>query len=416
MRETMMSDSKKWMPPLLAAVAAMAALATTPARPTPVLCAGDWKKVANEGPAKRYGTRLAYDSARRRIVLFGGYDVSNLRLGDTWEWDGGVWTQVASDGPHARGSHGMAFDTVSRKVVIFGGAGQPGNPNLDNDDTWEWDGVTWRDVSDVDKRPHARNSMGFAYDILRQKVVLFGGGIVFVGERLGDTWAHDVDWRKRPLAGGPSGRLATGMAFDREHGVVVQYNATEFCTDPGTWTWNGDTWSQSLGAQPSTRHTPGMAYDSARHRAVLYGGNDCTGSGQADTWEWDGTDWQQVATTGPGPRTTGPAIAYDRDIGKVVLFGGIDHDPRKAMQDTWLWSGPTYRCDVAIAGDINCDGIVDVDDGRIIVSGRGKPACAADDTRDLNADGHIDFTDKHLLDAMCTFADCARSDGTVDDE
>jgi hypothetical protein len=52
---------------------------------------------------------------------------------------------------------------------------------------------------------------------------------------------------------------------------------------------------------------------------------------------------------------------------------------------------------------------------RLRCSGRGHPACAPDDTRDLNGDGRIDYDDKHLLDAMCTFEGCARKGGTVDD-
>ena len=36
--------------------------------------------------------------------------------------------------------------------------------------------------------------------------------------------------------------------------------------------------------------------------------------------------------------------------------------------------------------------------------------------RDLNGDGSITFADKHLLDALCTFEGCARSDGSVDDQ
>ena len=196
--------------------------------------------------------------------------------------------------------------------------------------------------------------------------------------------------------------------------LTVQYSATESCTDGGTWTWNGDTWSQASGAQPIVRFGTGLAYDSARHRTVLYGGIDCAGSGPSDTWEWDGTDWQQVASTGPGPRFNGPSLAYDREVGRVVMFGGAVPG-KNAMGDTWTWSGPTYRCEVPIEGDINCDGIVDLDDGRIIVAGRGHPACAADDTRDLNGDGRITYADKHLLDALCTFPGCARKDGTVDD-
>jgi hypothetical protein len=57
---------------------------------------------------------------------------------------------------------------------MFGGMGTPSDPNLDNNDTWEWDGIAWQDVSDTDKQPKARNSMGMAYDIKREKVVLHG--------------------------------------------------------------------------------------------------------------------------------------------------------------------------------------------------------------------------------------------------
>jgi len=132
-----MSDSKKWISPLLAIAAAMAALVTTPARPAPILCAGDWKKVADEGPPGRFGNRLAYDSARHRIVMFGGFDdATRERFGDTWEWDGSAWTQMASEGPSGRTFHGMAFDSVRSKVVLFGGQGTPSNPDADNNDTW----------------------------------------------------------------------------------------------------------------------------------------------------------------------------------------------------------------------------------------------------------------------------------------
>jgi len=36
---------------------------------------------------------MAYDSIRKRAVLFGGADATS-QLGDTWEWDGGQWTRI----------------------------------------------------------------------------------------------------------------------------------------------------------------------------------------------------------------------------------------------------------------------------------------------------------------------------------
>ena len=55
-------------------------------------------------------TRMAFDSARQRTVLFGGNDSQHLK-NDTWEWDGGVWTQVADTGPSSRCAHGITFDS-----------------------------------------------------------------------------------------------------------------------------------------------------------------------------------------------------------------------------------------------------------------------------------------------------------------
>jgi hypothetical protein len=82
---------------------------------------------------------MAYDSARGRTVLFGGYDGS--QLGDTWEWDGSSWTQVFTpSAPAARSSVAIAYDVASRRVVLFGGS--YGWPN-GLDDTWHYDGANW---------------------------------------------------------------------------------------------------------------------------------------------------------------------------------------------------------------------------------------------------------------------------------
>ena len=37
---------------------------------------------------------MAYDAARGKVVLFGGYD-GQTNLADTWEWDGQAWTCLA---------------------------------------------------------------------------------------------------------------------------------------------------------------------------------------------------------------------------------------------------------------------------------------------------------------------------------
>jgi hypothetical protein len=64
------------------------------------------------------------------IALFGGSPQS----GDTWEFDGKHWTQRQDIGPGPRSAHSMAFDIVRSRIVLFGGAAA-GTTILG--DTWE---------------------------------------------------------------------------------------------------------------------------------------------------------------------------------------------------------------------------------------------------------------------------------------
>jgi hypothetical protein len=115
---------------------------------------------------------MAYDSARQRIVLFGGKgsDIFN----DTWEWDGTNWTEIIpTTRPEERSSHAMAYDPFRNKIVMYGGvemeyfAGGVFTP------VWEWDGVNW--VGKVTQtRPGARGSgSAMTYDGVNKRVIMF---------------------------------------------------------------------------------------------------------------------------------------------------------------------------------------------------------------------------------------------------
>jgi len=79
---------------------------------------------------------MVYDSTRSHIVLFGGDNGQSI-FGDTWEWDGNDWSNHTSlaGSPPARTQHGMAYDSAHRQVVIFGGYGSDFLS-----DTWQYPG------------------------------------------------------------------------------------------------------------------------------------------------------------------------------------------------------------------------------------------------------------------------------------
>ncbi len=83
----------------------------------------EWYIAADFGedpPVNRSGYACAYDSIRQRLVLFGGY-LSSQDQNDTWEWDGVTWTEIFPEHrPKKQESHGMIYFDKAGKILLFG--------------------------------------------------------------------------------------------------------------------------------------------------------------------------------------------------------------------------------------------------------------------------------------------------------
>jgi len=82
-----------------------------------------------------------------RSIPFGGEFVANEggqlgSLRDTWEWSGTFWTERQDMGPVERAQHRMVYDSARDRVVLFGGIRiVPGVRSSDLlSDTWELPG------------------------------------------------------------------------------------------------------------------------------------------------------------------------------------------------------------------------------------------------------------------------------------
>ena len=106
---------------------------------------------------------------------------------------------------------------------------------------------------------------------------------------------------------------------------------------------------------PAPRAGASMAFDPELGQVVLFGGTGATG----DTWIWDGTAWSEVPAPTPPPGRANAAMTGP-DSGSVLRFGGWDGQVRTA--DTWrlrggLWSAiktddaPPARNHAAMAHD-----------------------------------------------------------------
>lgn len=289
-----------------------------------------WSRRSVGGPGSRFGFQVAFDPVRRVTVLFGGEGGGLQMLGDTWEWDGVNWVQRAVAGPPGRSRHLMAYDPRRGGVILFGGEVDNGGPSgTPFGDTWEWDGVSWAQLSVG--APSARYASAMAYDTGRGGVVLYGGDAG--GVALGDTWElTDSGWvQQNP--GGPGVRSGSAMAYDSDRQVSVLFGGS-LNADARTWEWNGVTWVQRAALGPQARSNSTMSYDSWRHVAVLFGG------GFGDTWEWDGDAWTQRATNGPSARSF-TTMVFDSLRGVTVLFGGTAANG-SGLGDTYEWDGRSW--------------------------------------------------------------------------
>lgn len=285
-----------------------------------------WTQVRNPGgPSPRVNHSLVYDPAHQRTVLFGGFPgAGTVWFNDTWEWNGRRWTDISSAvRPPARHLAAIAYDAARETVVMFGGTGGAG-------DTWELDGATWTQVFPT-VSPRARYGSAMAYDGGLGKVVLFGGGYSEAGIAYdtADTWTWDGStWEQLSPVNSPPARRIAKMAYDAANGQIVLFGGWRVAGMTGsadTWVFDGINWTElSPAVSPPERTTTAMAYDSARARVVLFGGGDNDHGYLGDTWEWDGATatWSQIQPA-TSPSTRGyTSMVYDAARARTVLFGG----------------------------------------------------------------------------------------------
>ncbi|MCX5747120.1 MAG: hypothetical protein NT062_32010 [Proteobacteria bacterium] len=88
-------------------------------------------------PSKRELAAATYDPVRQKIVLVGGREGPTLT--DTWTYDG-TWEDVTTTPAPLVVGAGLAFDDVGQRVLLFGGFD---TSDLGTSGTWAWSGTAW---------------------------------------------------------------------------------------------------------------------------------------------------------------------------------------------------------------------------------------------------------------------------------
>jgi len=276
---------------------------------------------------------MAYDAARKQVVLFGGLDArTGAPLDDTWTWNGTTWTQqTPAVRPRARARHSMTYDHVRGRVLLYG-------PEETGKEVWAWDGENWAVAATA---PVA--SMP-GYPVQAGATITFTGELV-LHRSMGDLWTwNGSEWRTLPAPDGTYRPFAS-LVYVNESAKLLLFGGAQSTFLNDTWLWDGTAWQRAEPeAIPRARNLPGFAYDSRRGVAILFGGN-VAANGWApvapseDTWEWNGSTWAPVATGNTPPPTVGPALAYHAERDEVVLFGG--YGAEDSWTGTWVLTAGT---------------------------------------------------------------------------
>ncbi|MBI5525711.1 MAG: hypothetical protein HY897_05200 [Deltaproteobacteria bacterium] len=293
-------------------------------------------------PSPRKDTALSYDDDRVRTVLFGGELSGSVLNAETWEWISAnkSWDRiVTAQSPSARYGAAMAYDTYRNFTVLFGGCtAQSGSTcTAYSGETWEYNGTNWALVTPTDPEgdgnPEPRALHTLAFDQLRRRVILYGGGD---GHDFGDLWEwNGTSWAKRD-AGDPDG---DGTPAPRDHHAMVWDlgRNTAYVYGGHTGQYTGDTWEwhtpydtrpahvfKTAFAAAAAPGTPAFQQVDAMFVAGGLGYSGITASNGFYIWVWEEGRWRSKVVNGSAPPSTPASLSWSTSDSALInrLFHG----------------------------------------------------------------------------------------------
>ena len=279
---------------------------------------------APSSPSARRHSGIVYDSARQRVVLFGGVDNSNVALDDLWSWNGNAWARLSA----STGGREIGTEIFATALDVF--SVSPTGRVQRLVDT-QWIHVTAPSTPD-------RTAAAYGYDSVRGRLVRFGGG-ASPGQAARETWEFDGQSWTLVSSQGPSARFFPAMAYDPQRRVTVLFGGLSLAEQKlsDTWEWDGFEWTQVSAPGPPARFGSTMVFDGGAGEMLLFGGIDASGAHGNELWRRRNGEWSRVdASGGPSPRSLA-LMAFDGARRNVLLFAG--DGGTASLGDTWTWNG-----------------------------------------------------------------------------
>lgn len=270
-------------------------------------------------PTGRSDLGGGYDDGTGELVIFGGDPgvavncMARPEFSDeTWFFNPScnTWRKSSEVGPSSRARHASAFDTKRRRLVVFGGryrAGTSGNYTVYNDTHALEVGLPapdnhlWRQLTTRGATPPPLSSSAAVYDAAGDRFIVFGGnesnngstftpnGKVYALAFPDNTWSELV-----PTSGTVPARLFHAMALDAKRNQLVVFAGGDanafvgpFFNDVYSFNLSTRVWTNLMlsGTAPLGRIRPGAAPDATGDRILVFGGHDDGQLGETnDLW------------------------------------------------------------------------------------------------------------------------------------
>ena len=280
----------------------VAAPETVDAGPEPDLCG----PITGLRPQRRSEHAGVYDAEGHQLVIFGGSTGVPVMCGyptptfetETWIYDIACdrWRVLDGAAPPGRVRHMAAYDSAERRMIIWGGRqGAPGGGYIAMDDAWALDleTETWSQLPTT-AAPQARVNGAFVYDASRHRVILFGGNTSTSIEYIAndDIWTLDLNtntWAPLQVASSasPSKRLFPAALWDNTRDRMVIYGGSDETAFGNNAKYFDDTWALDFsgtvptwiplddgGYRPPGRFWGRFVYSDSADAYFLFGGHD----------------------------------------------------------------------------------------------------------------------------------------------
>ncbi len=211
----------------------------------------EFKELKNV-PEERRFSHMVYDQQLKKTVLYGGLNFAGDYINKTWTWDGTKWAEVkASKRPHYRSLASIWYDPILKKTVLFGGIGRRDRQGrLERfNDMWSFDGSTWTEIKPA-ALPGTRYGAQVAVNPQTNRTILFGGlKLEKAGELdkqvyANDTWEWDgTTWRQLATEGAAFARENSGLAWDPSTEGMILFGGWSGYLQSDTWRFDDNRWS-----------------------------------------------------------------------------------------------------------------------------------------------------------------------------